>query len=89
MEIIENKIELLDDFVRLNEEWISTYFELEAADKKLAANPYKIIENGGYIFSLVSNNEVLGVCALFNDGHGTFELARMAVAPQYLGNGYG
>jgi N-acetylglutamate synthase-like GNAT family acetyltransferase len=32
---------------------------------------------------------VLGICALFNDGHGTFELARMAVAPKYQHNGYG
>jgi hypothetical protein len=33
MKIIENKRELLDDFIRLNEEWISKYFKLEAADK--------------------------------------------------------
>lgn len=89
MEIVENSEELLDDFIRLNEEWISTYFEIEDIDRELANNPYKIIENGGYVFSLVSEGEVLGVCALFNEGNGMFELARMAVSPQSQGKGYG
>ena len=51
--------------------------------------PYKIIEDGGYIFSLVSESKVLGVCALFNDGDGIYELARMAVSPTCHGKGYG
>ena len=89
MIVLENQKKYLADFIRLNEEWISTYFELEAVDRELAANPYKIIENGGFIFSLVSENEVLGVCALFNNDNGKFELARMAVSPKHQGNGYG
>jgi N-acetylglutamate synthase-like GNAT family acetyltransferase len=44
---------------------------------------------GGYIFSLVSEGEVLGVCALFSEGSGTYELARMAVKPQHQGKGFG
>lgn len=89
MEIVENDKQLQGEFIRLNEEWISTYFELEDADRDLAANPYQIIENGGYVFSLVSEGRVLGVCALFNQGNGTFELARMAVSPQSQGKGLG
>lgn len=89
MEVFENKKEYLDDFIRLNEEWILTHFELEDVDRSLAANPYQIVENGGYIFSLVSEGNVLGVCALFNDGGGVFELARMAVSPKYRKNGCG
>ncbi len=89
MEIVENRKELLDDFIRLNEEWISAYFELEDVDRALAENPYQIIENGGYIFSLISGGRVLGVCALFNDGDGVFEIARMAVSPQAQGKGFG
>jgi len=89
MDVLENDKNLLDDFIRLNEEWISTYFELEDVDHALAANPSQIMEKGGYIFSLVSQGKVLGVCALFNEGNGVFELARMAVSPQSQGNGCG
>ena len=89
MEIVENDRNLLSDFIHLNEEWIASYFELEDADHALAANPGQIIDNGGYIFSLLLEDKVVGVCALFNDGEGTFELARMAVSPQSQGNGYG
>ena len=89
MEVLENQKAYLDDFIRLNEEWISTYFEIEAADRALAACPEKIILNGGYIFSLLVDNDVVGVCALFNEGDGTFELARMAVSLKHQGKGYG
>lgn len=89
MELVEDKKEYLDDFVRLNEEWISTYFKIEDVDRKLAANPYQVIENGGHIFSLVTEGEVIGVCALFNEGDGVYELARMAVSPNHQNKGCG
>jgi putative acetyltransferase len=89
MEIVENNKDLLAEFIRLNEEWISTYFELEEVDFALARNPYKVIENGGYIFSLLLNGSVVGVCALFNSGNQTYELARMAVTPSFQGKGFG
>jgi N-acetylglutamate synthase-like GNAT family acetyltransferase len=87
MQIVENEKDYLDDFTRLNEEWITAYFELEENDRALAANPYQIIENGGYIFSLVSEGEVIGVCALVNEGNGTYQLVRMAVSPKHQGEG--
>ena len=89
MKIHENNKEHLNDFIKLNEEWIYRYFSIEEADRKLAANPYKIIENNGYIFSIVEENEVIGVCALFNENNGVFELARMAVSPAHQGKGLG
>ncbi|MGJ8619504.1 MAG: GNAT family N-acetyltransferase [Methylophilaceae bacterium] len=89
MNIIENSKEYLNDFIRLNEEWISHYFAIEETDRNLAANPFKIVEDGGYIFYLISKSNVVGVCALFNDGNGVYELARMAVSPEYHGKGYG
>jgi len=89
LEIAENRREHLKDFIRLNEEWITTYFEIEDIDRKLAANPEKVIDDGGYIFSLMLKNEVIGVCALFNNGNGVYELARMAVSPNHQGKGYG
>lgn len=89
MQIFENNIEHLPDFIRLNEEWILKYFALEDADIELAANPSKIIENNGYIFSLVENQLIVGVCALFSEGDGVFEVARLAVSPAHQGKGYG
>ena len=89
MKIIENSKEHLNEFIRLNEEWISQYFEIEDDDEKLAADPFQIVEDGGYIFYLVLSDSVVGVCALFNNGGGVYELARMAVSPTHHGKGYG
>jgi len=89
LEIVENHRGYLNDFIRLNEEWISTYFEIEEIDRTLASNPGRVIDNGGYVFSIIVDNEVVGVCALFNDGNGIYELARMAVTPKHQGKGYG
>ena len=89
MEIHENNRGHLDSFVRLNEEWISRYFALEKADRRLAANPGRIIDADGYIFSITEDDEIVGVCALFNKGKGVFELARMAVSPDHQRKGIG
>jgi len=89
MKIHENNIEHLSDFIRLNEEWITKHFSIEEEDRKLATNPSKVIKNSGYIFSIVLENKVVGVCALFNEGDGVYELARMAVSPLFQGKGLG
>ncbi len=87
--LYENNRDHLADFIRLNEEWISKYFKLEEADQALSQNPGKVIDDGGYIFSLLVDEEVVGVCALFYEGAAVYEIARMAVSPQYHGRGYG
>jgi len=89
VEIFENTPEHLPDFVRLNEAWIAEHFAIEDADRALAADPAAIIARGGYIFSLAVDGAVVGVCALFNEGDGTFELARMAVDGRHRRRGYG
>jgi N-acetylglutamate synthase-like GNAT family acetyltransferase len=89
MVVYENNTDHLTDFIRLNEEWINKYFVLENVDKELAKNPAIIIDNNGFIFSIVEKESVIGVCALFNEGNGVFQLARMAVSPSAQGKGYG
>jgi N-acetylglutamate synthase-like GNAT family acetyltransferase len=89
MKILENNLDYLHDFIRLNEEWITQYFTIEKADMKLAENPTQIIDDGGYIFSLKVEKKIVGVCALFHVGDKKYELARMAVSSNYQGNGYG
>ncbi len=88
MKIVENNMNYLNDFIKLNEEWIQKYFEIEQIDIDLAKKPSLIIDNGGYIFSIIDDEKVVGVCALIN-GAGMYELARMAVSNQYQGRGYG
>ena len=39
MLIVENARQYLDAFIQLNEQWIVRYFELEDADKQIAATP--------------------------------------------------
>jgi N-acetylglutamate synthase-like GNAT family acetyltransferase len=89
MKVHENFEEHLPEFIKLNEDWISEYFEIEDVDVALAKNPKKIIEDGGFVFSLVDDGVVVGVCSLFNEGNGIFELARMAVTKQLHSRGYG
>jgi len=89
MSILVNQIQYLPDFIRLNEDWIAHYFKIEEADRELARNPAKIISEGGYIFTLLEEGQVVGVCALFKEGDNVFQLARMVVAPNFRGKGYG
>lgn len=73
-------------FRELNEEWISHYFVMEAADHQSLGNPqHYIIDRGGYILMARYNGEIVGTCALINEGSGVFELAKMAVSPKAQG----
>ena len=77
------------DFIDLNELWIKKHFRLEAGDIVLAKNPDTVVEKGGYIFSLLESDTVVGVCALFNQDHEGYELARLAVDERYRKKGHG
>jgi len=87
--VLVNERKYLNDFIDLNEAWIKKYFTLEAADIELATNPGAIIDSGGYIFTLLDNSKVAGVCALFKESDAEFQLARMAVKEAFQGRGHG
>lgn len=90
IQIIDYSPEFYDDFKRLNYEWIEKYFEIEDADRHSLNNPdEKILKPGGYICMAVSNTEVVGTCALIKVDDNTYELAKMAVAENFRGNGIG
>ena len=79
-------------FRDLNEQWISKYFKMEAADHKALDNPQQnIIDKGGYILVALYNNEPVGVCALMkmDDPVYEYELAKMAVSPNAQGKSIG
>lgn len=79
-------------FKSLNEEWISTYFQMEEADYKALDNPTNyILDKGGKIFVALYENKAVGVCALIKleDPEYDFELAKMAVSPAIQGKNIG
>jgi GNAT superfamily N-acetyltransferase len=79
-----------DAFRALNVAWITTYFELEAADLKVLDDPVtSIIRPGGRILMAETEADVVGTCALIPITPGEFELAKMAVTPAARGNGVG
>lgn len=92
VQIVEYQPKYQEAFRALNEEWISTYFEMEEADYKALDNPKEyILDKGGKIFVALYNDEPLGVCALIkmNDGNYDFEMAKMAVSPKAQGKSIG
>ena len=77
-------------FKSLNARWINEYFTMEPSDVVLLDDPQgMIIDRGGAIFVALSGNDVVGVCALVPESRSTFQLAKMAVAPEAQGRGIG
>lgn len=79
-------------FRDLNEEWISTYFTMEAEDYKALDNPKGyILDKGGYIFVALLDDEPVGICAMIKmkDPEYDYELAKMAVSPKVQGRNIG
>lgn len=92
VQIVDYKPMYREAFKQLNEEWISKYFKMEAADHKALDNPQKnILDKGGCILVALFNNEPVGVCALIkmNDPDYEYELAKMAVSPKAQGKSIG
>ena len=92
VQIVEYKDKYHVAFKALNEEWITTYFQLEEADRKALDNPKSyILDKGGKIFVALYNGEPVGVCALIkmNDPDYEYELAKMAVSPAVQGKSIG
>ena len=92
VQIVAFEDKYAEAFKALNEEWISTYFELEDADRKALNNPHSyILDKGGRIFVALYQNQPVGVCALIkmDDPEYDYELAKMAVSPTVQGKNIG
>lgn len=92
VKIIAYEPQYKEAFKTLNEEWIKTFFIMEAGDYKLLDHPEEqILEKGGYIAFALLNNEPVGTCALVKAGDKplTFELSKMAVSPKAQGKKIG
>lgn len=92
VQIISYESKYKEAFKALNEEWIKTFFTMEAGDYKLLDNPEEhIIGKGGYIVVALLDGEAVGTCALVKttDEPLTFELSKMAVSPKAQGKKIG
>ncbi len=77
-------------FRSLNEEWIVRHFALEAKDVETLNDPENmILRKGGVIYMAHSGDEKVGCVALIPMGGAVYELAKMAVAPHFRGQGFG
>lgn len=67
-------------FRDLNLAWISRWFKVEEADRRVLEDPEgEILDRGGHILVAEVGAEPVGVCALIREPAGVFELAKMAV----------
>ena len=88
--VVDYKAHHHESFRALNLAWITKYFAVEDADRKaLDAPEANILEPGGAIFMAELEGEIVGTCALMKCPDGSYELAKMAVAPVAQGHGIG
>jgi GNAT superfamily N-acetyltransferase len=79
-----------DAFCALNEEWIHAYFSMEPADRRTLDDPFgSIVDAGGDVLIARSAGVAVGCVALMPEGHGVYELSKMAVAPAARNRGIG
>ena len=77
------------DFKRLNFEWLERFFRVEPIDEQVLSRPQDIIRDGGAILLARRGREIVGTCALINDGDGRYEFTKMAVTADCQGLGIG
>ena len=77
-------------FEELNREWIEAYFTLEPEDREILRDPRrKILDTGGQVFFVLEGGQVKGTCAVLPHTGDECEIAKMAVAPDARGRGFG
>jgi putative acetyltransferase len=77
-------------FRSLNLEWLVRYGLAEEPDFRVLADPIgQIVDQGGFIWVALHDNQVVGTAALIKESGHCYELAKMSVAPEYRGQGLG
>ena len=88
IDIIEYADEHAGVFRDLNLEWLDKYHLTESHDLLVINDPRgTIIDRGGVIYLAKSPAGIVGSAALMKTGDDEFELAKMAVAPEWQGHG--
>jgi len=88
--IVDYRYRYREDFRRLNYQWLEEYFEVEPHDEEVLADPEgAIIDRGGHIFMALAEGAAVGTAALMKIDERSYELAKMAVAPEVRRRGIG
>jgi putative acetyltransferase len=88
IDIIDYADEHAGVFRDLNLEWLEKYHLTESHDLFVINDPRgTIIDRGGVIYLAQSPAGIVGSAALMKTGEDEYELAKMAVAPEWQGQG--
>lgn len=89
-EVVPYREEFRAAFERLNRAWIEAFFVLEPSDRDILGDPQgTILDLGGQVFFVLDGGKVVGTCAVIRHAVEECEIAKMAVAPEARGCGFG
>jgi putative acetyltransferase len=87
-QIIGYEARYKEDFKNLNAEWLYQYNLMEPRDLEVLDDPRKyILDEGGVIYLVKLENQIVGSAALMREHDNIYELAKMAVAKDHRGKG--
>ncbi|WP_259069363.1 GNAT family N-acetyltransferase [Mucilaginibacter sp. X4EP1] len=90
LQIIDYRPEYQPYFEKFNKQWLEEYFVVEPLDKWVLEQPEEaIIQKGGKVYFLTSDDKVVGTVALRFIDEGVFELTKMAIDKEFRGAGGG
>lgn len=90
LQLIDYQPEYQPYFENLNKAWLEEFFTVEPFDKWMLEHPEEaILENGGKIFFVTSNQNIIGTVGLRYMEDGVYEMTKMAVDKTYHGGGAG
>lgn len=90
MQIVSYDKKYKQDFVEMNEAWISSMFEMEVEDIRELENIEPTLENGGNIFfALDEDGAVMACCMIGPREDGDWEIMKFAAKGMYTGTGAG
>ena len=88
VEIISYEEKYHPDFRRLNIGWLEKYNLLESHDLEILDDPQgTVIDRGGEIFFAKKDEKIVGSAGLWKENAEEYELVKMAVDPDYQGQG--
>ena len=91
IQVIPYEERYIQDFIKLNRQWLEGFGLLEEADENKHLNTPResIIDHGGQIFFAVEREIVVGTCAAIRHSSKLIEIAKLAVTPSAQRRGIG
>ena len=90
IEIIPYESRYHEDFKRLNLHWLEHFNLLESHDLEILDDPEGlVIARGGQLFLARDKNSIVGTAGIWKENDKEYELIKMAVHPDYHGQGIG